>query len=53
MIWRIKIEYKTFGEKEGMDTSYKAKPYAEIERPVRRLVDLLPAAEERNESGKN
>ena len=50
---RVKIEYKSFGEKEGTDTSYKGKPYTEIERPVRRLVVLLPAAEERNESEKN
>ena len=50
---RVKIEHKSFGEKEGTVTSYKGKPYTEIERPVQRLVALLPAAEERNESEKN
>ena len=49
----VKIEYKSFGEKEGTGTSYKGKPYTEIERPVQRLIVLLTAAEERNESEKN
>ena len=48
LVRRVKVEYKCFGANERTDTSYKGKPYTEIERPIQRLIVLSPSDEGRN-----